>query len=385
MKVLHSVGVWLPLTEVWLYKQLLNTPQDIQHFIACEKVQNMESFAWSNIFSVENESMLSHYFRRMLRKAGIKTYSPHLPALVKKIQPDLLHSHFATEAYNNLKIAKRNKLTHVVSFYGLDVTKLPKHLQWKWRYYFKLFPQIDRVLCEGPHMARQIHKLGCPKHKIFVQRIGVDLKQIHFQQRSRENGEPLRILIAGSFREKKGIADALTAIGKLKSTLKNVEVSIIGDAGNNKTDQAEKNKLIAIAQQYQLMPHIRWMGYQAHTELLNQAYLHHLFVSPSRKAKNGDTEGGAPVSIIEMAASGMPIVSTTHCDIPFVLSKENASLLSPEKDIHALQKQILYLATHPEKWAQIAKANRAFIEQNLDVKVCAAAMAQQYYQLLKRA
>ena len=63
---------------------------------------------------------------------------------------------------------------------------------------------------------------------------------------------------------------------------------------------------------------------------------HDVFLAPSVTASNGDTEGGAPVAIIEMAASGMPIVSTRHCDIPSVVLDGVTGLLAAERDSEGL-------------------------------------------------
>lgn len=50
--------------------------------------------------------------------------------------------------------------------------------------------------------------------------------------------------------------------------------------------------------------------------LLDEIARHHVFLSPSVTAPDGDSEGGAPVTIIEAAASGMPVVNSTHCATP---------------------------------------------------------------------
>lgn len=37
---------------------------------------------------------------------------------------------------------------------------------------------------------------------------------------------------------------------------------------------------------------------------------------PSVTIKNNDKEGGAPVAILEAQATGLPVVSSYHADIP---------------------------------------------------------------------
>lgn len=86
--------------------------------------------------------------------------------------------------------------------------------------------------------------------------------------------------------------------------------------------------MIQTVRGWHLEDKVRFMGYQPYEVMLGECYKHHIFISPSVASEDGDVEGGAPVTIIEMAASGMPIVSTNHCDIPYVLSERNREYFS---------------------------------------------------------
>ena len=108
-----------------------------------------------------------------------------------------------------------------------------------------------------------------------------------------------------------------------------------------------------------------------------------MFISPSVTSSDGDTEGGAPVTVIEAAASGMPVISTLHCDIPFVLSDENRSYLVPERDAAGLC-QVMDRLLQCEDWAPIVSANRHLVEQELDVRRQTLRLANLYRELLER-
>ncbi len=41
-----------------------------------------------------------------------------------------------------------------------------------------------------------------------------------------------------------------------------------------------------------------------------------VFIHPSCYTDQRDCEGGAPIAILDAQATGMPVISTTHCDIP---------------------------------------------------------------------
>jgi colanic acid/amylovoran biosynthesis glycosyltransferase len=101
---------------------------------------------------------------------------------------------------------------------------------------------------------------------------------------------------------------------------------------------------------------------------MEEARRHHVFLSPSVVAADGDTEGGAPVSLIEMSASGMMIVSTTHCDIPGVILDGQTGLLAPERDVDALVDHLHWIVSHPERWLDMQRAGRAHMEAEFDAR-----------------
>jgi colanic acid/amylovoran biosynthesis glycosyltransferase len=112
--------------------------------------------------------------------------------------------------------------------------------------------------------------------------------------------------------------------------------------------------------------------------MLDETYRHHIFLQPSVTASDGDTEGGAPVSIIEMMATGMPVVSTRHCDIPEVLGPELSDLLAPERDSAALADIIQSLCGDPGRWRAIAEYARHRIETEYNREVQAHRLIRHY-------
>ncbi|NJK40814.1 MAG: colanic acid biosynthesis glycosyltransferase WcaL [Acaryochloridaceae cyanobacterium SU_2_1] len=292
-----------------------------------------------------------------------------------------MHSHFGHHGWANLDVVQKLGLKHVVTFYGFDVNQLPQqNSRWRLRYQ-SLFKEVNFVLCEGPHMAQCLVTLGCPSHKAKVHHLGIRLEQFPFQPREWCPTEPLKVLIAASFREKKGIPDAIAALGCLHQTTP-LEITIIGDAGSDKASQKEKRRYFQISSSNMSDPNIH--GLSTPCCVLEQAYRHHLFISPSVTASDGDTEGGAPVSIIEAAATGMPVVATRHCDIPEVLSCYPADLLAPEGNIDELLRILRLWTGHPQEWADILRPQRTYIEAEYDAKIQAARLAEVYIQVMNK-
>ncbi|TFG44263.1 MAG: glycosyltransferase [Bacteroidia bacterium] len=65
---------------------------------------------------------------------------------------------------------------------------------------------------------------------------------------------------------------------------------------------------------------------------------------------NYSTEGGAPVAILEAQATGLPVISSYHADVPPVVVDGKSALLAPEKDVGMLAKHLEYLVWHPDVW-----------------------------------
>jgi colanic acid/amylovoran biosynthesis glycosyltransferase len=231
-------------------------------------------------------------------------------------------------------------------------------------------------------MAQCVVELGCPEDKVAVHHLGVDLDQIPFQPRTWEPGQPLRVLLSGSFREKKGFPYAIDALGKIKDRV-GLEITIVGDANDERT-QREKQVIIDAIARNSLGDRTRLLGYQPYDILLEEAGRHHVFLSPSVAGSDGDTEGGAPVSIIEMCASGMMVVSTTHCDIPGVVLDGVTGLLAPERDVDGLVERLNWLFANPSEWRGMLVAARKHIETEFDVRKQGLRLADVYRKVARK-
>lgn len=377
--VLHYASSWLPTTEIWLYDQIVHLPEFVDSHIVCEAVTNWEQFAIPNLHCFTEQPLILRYWDRGLRKLRVRSYLGSLLRRSREIDPLIVHSHFGNVGWSNSKGVQRLGARHVVTFYGLDVNHLPT-LDPRWiDRYLDLFVNVDRVLCEGPHMAKCLMALGCAENKINVHHLGVRVDDIPYVPRTWQPGEPLRVLIAASFREKKGIPYALAALGAIQDDV-SLRVTVIGDATGEARSEAEKAKIMGVLRKHNLEASTRFLGFCAYNELLKEAYDHHIFLSPSITASDGDTEGGAPVGIIQMAASGMPIVSTKHCDIPNVLP---ASLeLAEERDVNGLVKQLRWFIENAGDWGTRLAEARQHIRLNFNAHIQGQRLADIYAEVV---
>lgn len=363
--VIHWVQRWLPQTETWLYNQVRHLPPPVESHIVCETTSNLDQFSLPRIHSLEGEPSWRQGWDRQMRKLRLRRHFHFLVREARRHHGHILHSHFGNTGWQNLGAARQAGLRHVVTFYGYDVGQLPREdARWR-RRYAELFAQADCILCEGPHMGRCLVALGCPEARLRVHHLGVSTEDIPFQPRTWDGRSPLRVFLAASFREKKGIPYALEALGRFQHEVP-VEITLIGDASRSAASQEEKRKILAVLDRHRLRDRTRLLGFRPHTALLEEAGRQHLFLSPSVTAADGDTEGGAPLGLIEMAASGLPVVSTQHCDIVSVIQHGVTGYLAPERDVDALVEGLRWWTGATGEWPARLAASRRHIEREYD-------------------
>jgi colanic acid/amylovoran biosynthesis glycosyltransferase len=373
----------LPQTQTWLDRQIRALPPAFRQRIVADTAEHLDLFPAEDLWVFTRVGRLRRFWDKGLKRLGLRTDFGFVDQAARSFRPQVVHSHFGHVGWAMGSLSQRLGAAHVVSFYGFDVNMLPQRdPRWRKRY-AQMFRAVDRVLCEGPHMAQCLIAMDCPPERCRVHHLGVDLPAIAFRPRTLPEGEPLRVLMAASFREKKGFSDGLEALARVRRHHP-VAITLVGDAGRDAASQAEKARILAMLERTGLAPHTRLLGFQPPAVLWREAYDHHLFLAPSRTASDGDTEGGAPVVLIEMVASGMAAVATRHCDIPHVLPATWADRLAPEGDVDALAAAIeAWIAAPAAQWSERLAQGRAHLDAGFDAASQGQALAAIYRELAR--
>jgi colanic acid/amylovoran biosynthesis glycosyltransferase len=383
LTVVHSCPVWLPLTQSWMHHQVACVPDDIDARVVCERTENLDLFP-AEVHALDRSPALARWGDLFLRRIRARRHLGFLARTGRAVGARIVHSHFGHHAWMDLGAVRAIGARHVATFYGVDVNRLPTgSAVWRARYR-ALFAEVDAVLCEGEHMAACIRALGCPAGKVRVQRLGVRVDDIPYRPRGWRGDGPLRVLMAATFRPKKGIPSGIEALAPLMRDDPRIELTLIGDAGPDPAARAEKARILAAIARHGLGTRVRLLGFQRPERLRAEAEAHHVFLAPSVTADDGDTEGGAPVTLIEMAASGMLIVSTTHCDIPNIIADGVHGLLAPEGDVDALRERLRQAIAEPGRWRGMLDAARERVRDEHDAGRQAGRLAAIYRELAGR-
>lgn len=371
--IAFAVDTYLPQTHTWIYNQVRFIRN--RHILILAEMLNYERihfpleehelFSFPGFKALENPNIPQRVFRKLWR---LILADSRLDLLVftrkaKIYDCSLIHAHFAHIGWKFIPVAKKLGVPIVVSFYGYDYDYLPNiEPKWKSRYQ-ELFKYGSLFLTEGKYGCERLIEKGVSPSRVKINHLGVDIDAIPFKVRNLAQGEVLRLVQVASFVEKKGHRRLIEAMRRLKEKgiIENVFLTLIGDG-------PEKQRIINLAERYHLKKYINFINHLPYRCLHQELLKYHVFIHPSLTTSIGDCEGGAPVVLLDAQATGMPVISTYHCDIPEEVIHNKTGLLVPEANHKALADAILKFLNNPRLIAKYGTAGRKHMNENYSAK-----------------
>ncbi|MBB5872758.1 glycosyltransferase involved in cell wall biosynthesis [Allocatelliglobosispora scoriae] len=280
--------------------------------------------------------------------------SRRLRGLLTGLRPAVVHAHFAGDGWLISRSAVRAGAPLIITLHGLDVTKQPTAAGMRGsRYRRNLRTAFDRatvILAVSEFIRGRAIALGADPAKVRVHHTGVPLPPVP------DPVEPASdLLFVGRFVEKKGIDDLIEAVGLLPEPRPRLVLIGAGPLEETMRRRAEALGLDAT-----------FLGSRDSAEVSRRMAESRIFVSPSKTAADGDSEG-LPTTILEAAGHGLPTVSTHHSGIPEAVVHGETGLLGAEGDPAALAANIALLLADEELRARLGKQARAHVEANFDL------------------
>jgi colanic acid/amylovoran biosynthesis glycosyltransferase len=325
-------------------------------------MENLDQFPFEPIVSPDN---MSYFKRTILKNIGTYTWRHYYwfyDEFVKKYNINIFHAQFGYEAVFARPILRSfSNIPLIISFYGADISVLPKKHFWKVAYK-NAFKRAAVVLAEGEHMKTSLINMGCPSDKVIVQHLGIELDKYPYNPRIRVKGDnrEIQIIHCASFREKKGHKYAIQAFAVIQQQFPNTSLRLIGDG-------PLLNEIKTLVQSLGIQNKVHFLGKMNHLQTINELVHADILLYPSVTASDGDSEGGAPVAIIEALATGMPVVSSRHADIPDVIIHGRNGFLAQERNVEELVSYLKFLLIHTDQWESIGKAGRVHIEREYNL------------------
>lgn len=364
-KVIHFVRKLLPFTASFIRNQIAYHIDYQPSVVYAEQIKtpffDEISSKYDTYLAVNGkyQQFLYNKFRFLSPDAKRR-----LKVFIKNQNPDVFHLHYGVDALVFSDIISELKIPSVVSFYGYDCTSFPKRFNGYGKKLLqkKVFnnPAIKKVFAMTEDMQNDLLSIGCPKEKVMVHYYGTETKPFKIQQDNTKTNEVNFTILSGLF-HKKGHFFLLDAFVNAQKNIKGkAHLHIIGD-GILKEKIIEKIKQTGLKNISFHGPVV--YGSEKHMNFLKNS---NVFIHPSVTPKNGDKEG-IPGVIIEAMAAGLPIITTRHAGIPYVIENGKTGLLVDEYDIEALSEAISQIANNDEYRVKLGRNAQNLATKELDI------------------
>lgn len=278
------------------------------------------------------------------------------------------HAHFGVDAVALLDAARAADIPLVTTFHGYDVTTQfarfmrsgsPTLIRYALRR-GQLARTGQRFICVSEFIKTKALALGFPEDRLVKHYIGTDIRR--FSGVTPEFGKHRpTILHVARLVEKKGTADLLHAYAEVRKVMKDARVVIVGAGPLRASLEA-----LAASLSLEMGQDVIFTGALPHADVIAWLKQASVFCLPSVTAANGDSEG-LPISIMEAAAAGLPIVSTWHSGIPEAVTDGEGGLLVQERDRAALADALMQVLRDSTLASRLGTNARRHVEANFDL------------------
>jgi len=325
------------------------------------------------IYAPETRSFLSD---KILSKKHKSFFSKHL----NSINPELIHSHYITDAIVFRPLTKNLDIPKICSCYGYDVSVIPVKFKHFYKpFYNRIFAEYDLFLAMTNEMKKDLLEMGCPENKIVVHYHGIDTKRFDFPRTYDLKNDTLTLLTIASLYEVKGHLSVLKALKQITAEKPNLNITynIVGE-GPLKQELEQfilKNSLTKV---------VNFCGAIKHGPKFNEHLIQaDIFLHPSITTKDNDKEG-IPGALVEAMASGLPTIATYHGGIPAVVTNLETGFLVKEHDSKTIGEHIIKLYENEDLRRNIGAEAKNFATKNLDVYEKAALLKNIYNEAIDR-
>ena len=206
-------------------------------------------------------------------------------------------------------------------------------------------------------MSKQLVFLGCPAAKIMENPYGFDTRIFRQDEPAKNNKQ---LIFVGRFTEKKAPDVLITAFYYVLGHVPEARLIMIGHGKLYK-------KLVRQIHDLGIEKSVTLMGFRTQEVVIEEMQRSMVYVQHSITASNGDSEG-SPVSIIEAAGCGLPVVSTKHAGITKSVIHGKTGYLVDEGDWKAMGQYMIKLLNDPELASNMGKEGRQHILQNFNIE-----------------
>jgi len=281
---------------------------------------------------------------------GIKKY-------LRENKIEVVFANYGMTASHMVPGCKALGIPLLAIFHGRDATDINLLHKYKEKYH-KLFKYATYIIAVSDEMRKRLISFGANPEKVKLVPYGIDTSK--FKPETSVIKEK-QLLAVGRFTTKKGPLHTIKAFHQVIQKFPDARLTMVG----GKDDLYDKCKKLVC--ELEIQDSVVFPGVLSPNEIARLMNTSLVFVQHSLIAPNGDMEG-TPLSILEAAASGLPVVSTLHGGIKEAIVHGETGFLVEEKKENDMAKYIIKLCENPDLAKEMGLNGRKHIQKNYYLK-----------------
>lgn len=268
--------------------------------------------------------------------------------LVKSINPDILHAHYAS-SYGLLGSLCKFK-PFILSVWGSDIYSFPKGNSLKRKLIEHNLKKADYLMSTSKDMARETKKYT--NKEIMITPFGIDTNI--FKPINVEKEDNIVIGTIKTLEKHYGIDYLIKAFANLCKKYDNLKLKIGGKG-------SELNNLKDLVKELKIEDKVEFLGFLSQDEIVKQFNIFDIAVIPSLHESFG-------VSAIEAEATGTPVVVTNAGGLPETLENDVTGFIAEKENVSSLENKIEKLILNKELRTEMGRNAIEFVNKNFKLE-----------------
>ena len=331
-------------------------------FVICKERKNVDVYPFDPVEPQPHvrSNFLRRFWLKYLKGEPPIVYRGEygvINRILARRHADLMHVYFGDTGVHLLPFIDRWPKPTVVSFHGMDVQPR-EHTPGYADKLRELLGTVPLVMARSGSLKERLLDLGCPEHKIRMNRTGIPLENYPFAVREFPKDGAWKFVQACRLVEKKGLDITLNAFAQFKADHPKSTIAIAGEG-----PLLEKTQ--KLAKELGIEESVSFPGFLDQAGLRDLYHKSHVFVHPSQITADQNQEG-IPNSMLEAMATGLPVLSTFHGGIPEAVDNGKTGLLVPERDTDGLLDNMRRFAADESLWREMGEAASQDMRDNFE-------------------
>lgn len=295
-------------------------------------------------------------YRALQKMAGAESLfgDPLTAAMLKRFlleqNVQVVFSQYLVAGWNVHRVVKSMGLRHVIRGHGFDLSSSLDDPVWCNRY--QDLKTADAIIVPTSYQVSRLRAIGLSRVPILDVPCGIDIPADSKFMVPTGAAREVRLIAAGRMVAKKAPMILLKSFHAALSHVPGLKLTWIG-AG------PLEEEVRAYISQHGLEDQINLLGSVPQSEVLKELQKADIFIQHSMTDPQTGDQEGAPVAILEAMAHGLPVISTFHSGIPYLVEDQVSGLLSNEGDFEGMARSIVQLANDASLRAKMGYEGKA--------------------------